>query len=482
MFWGSLILTSLHRLLISGMLNVSFDEGYYFYWSLFPQLSYFDHPPLTSWAMWLSGQFFDDSVWRIRFWPVASGFALAFIGRRLASEMFDLRAGNFSGTMLLLAPVFMSNEFVMTPDTLFVPLWAATVLFTWYAIEDKRNPSPWWYAVGICAGLAGLSKYTMIIFFFGIGLLILYNPRWRKQLLWGGLIGGVISLLICSPVILWNYQHDWISFRFQLSHDSATSKHSLFKNIPFYASGLMLIVTPLLSLYIFRTCAIGAFCNDSRRRFLATFFWAVIIFFGYFSFTTKIQANWPMVAFFTGIIALAGDWSSYKPLFRRLALGLLFATDVVVMIWLLLPAQFPLMLFGKQLDPSRLKEFYQAETVASIVSNNAREIGASAIVAQSHQMFGTLAFYAPETRGILCPTFKNLKRFPWLNAKKCEGNNVLWAGNRELTSEDKKQFSVVHYLGKFNIPIKQNLNRAVYLYSGENYKPISETPIDQLID
>jgi len=68
--------------------------------------------------------------------------------------------------------------------------------------------------VGIFTGLAMISKYTSIFIWIGIiGYILLYDRRWLKvKTLYFALL---ISLVIFSPVIWWNIQHDFISFTFQ---------------------------------------------------------------------------------------------------------------------------------------------------------------------------------------------------------------------------------------------------------------------------
>jgi hypothetical protein len=67
-------------------------------------------------------------------------------------------------------------------------------------------------------GLACLGKYHGFI--LGVGLIgfCLTSARYRPALLspWAWL-GLGLFLLTISPIWIWNFQHDWISFRFQLS-------------------------------------------------------------------------------------------------------------------------------------------------------------------------------------------------------------------------------------------------------------------------
>ena len=79
------------------------------------------------------------------------------------------------------------------------------------------NASPmWWLAAGACGGVACLSKLHGVFLFAGAGLFLLTVPSQRRWLLtpWPYL-GAAIAALMFLPVIVWNAQHDWVSFAFQ---------------------------------------------------------------------------------------------------------------------------------------------------------------------------------------------------------------------------------------------------------------------------
>jgi 4-amino-4-deoxy-L-arabinose transferase-like glycosyltransferase len=67
--------------------------------------------------------------------------------------------------------------------------------------------------IGICAGLAMLSKYHSVFIWFGILLfVVLRNRKWLLD--YSLYLSGVLSLIIFSPVVIWNIQHDFSSFTF----------------------------------------------------------------------------------------------------------------------------------------------------------------------------------------------------------------------------------------------------------------------------
>jgi hypothetical protein len=74
----------------------------------------------------------------------------------------------------------------------------------------------WWLVAGLFAGLALLSKYHGVFLLAGAGLFMVCSPRQRFWLAspWPYL-AAALALAICSPVLIWNAQHDWVSFVFQ---------------------------------------------------------------------------------------------------------------------------------------------------------------------------------------------------------------------------------------------------------------------------
>src|SRR5215472_19087832 len=45
---------TLVRLLFISATDIANGEAYYYVWSRFPSLSYYDHPPLVGWMAWLT--------------------------------------------------------------------------------------------------------------------------------------------------------------------------------------------------------------------------------------------------------------------------------------------------------------------------------------------------------------------------------------------------------------------------------------------
>src|SRR5260370_6286797 len=73
-----------------------------------------------------------------------------------------------------------------------------------------------WAAAGFCIGLAMLSKYSAVLVAGGAGLFALSKPEYRRWFLTPGpYLALAVAVVVFSPVVVWNWQHHWISFGFQ---------------------------------------------------------------------------------------------------------------------------------------------------------------------------------------------------------------------------------------------------------------------------
>ena len=94
------------------------------------------------------------------------------------------------------------------------------------ALHESGNPR-WWLAAGLFAGLALLSKFTAIMLLPAVAAFVLV-PDWRRRWLlspWP-FLAALIAVIVFLPVLIWNAEHDWASFRFQFVRAVATHPFS----------------------------------------------------------------------------------------------------------------------------------------------------------------------------------------------------------------------------------------------------------------
>jgi len=102
----------------------------------------------------------------------------------------------------------------MFPDSPMMACWAGALFFLERVLIGNKRTA--WYGVGICLGLGMLSKYTIALLVPATLIFLLLDHNSRKWLAKPELyVAAIFALLIFSPVVIWNFSHDWASFYFQ---------------------------------------------------------------------------------------------------------------------------------------------------------------------------------------------------------------------------------------------------------------------------
>src|SRR5258707_2394667 len=198
------------------------DEAYYWTWSKESALSFLDHPPMIAWFIRFGTAIFGDSNFGVRFAGVlamlVTQLLLADIVRRVTH---DARAIVFAVLMPEAALYYGLLMAKVSPDIALIPF-AVAMLWALVRLHESGNPR-WWFAAGLFAGLALLSKFTAIMLAPAV-LAFALVPDWRRRWLFSlyPWAAALIALIVFSPVLIWNGQHDWASFRFQFVRAVAT--------------------------------------------------------------------------------------------------------------------------------------------------------------------------------------------------------------------------------------------------------------------
>ena len=88
--------------------------------------------------------------------------------------------------------------------------------------RSSAAPAWAWPLAGLVVGLGILAKYTMVLWLPSVGLFLLTHADLRRLLLRPGFwIMSAVAGLCCLPILVWNLQHDWVTFR----HVSAAWRH-----------------------------------------------------------------------------------------------------------------------------------------------------------------------------------------------------------------------------------------------------------------
>jgi len=283
------------------------DEAYYWVWSQRLQLSYYDHPPLVAWLMWPFTELFGNGVLVVRLQAVLSWLVGAWVGYDLTRRLYgDPRAGALAVLVWSSLPIVQVGFHIATPDS---PL----IIFSWlvyyfaYLAVAERNPL-WWLAVGAAVGLTLLAKYPAVLVLGGLFFTLIFSREGRAELArpWPWL-GAGLALLLFLPVVVWNGQHDWISFAFQLSHGVKEKvSGSVFELFLLFLGGQLLVPMPWSFVAMFWASFRPGGLSAYNHLLLGFGFWTPLVIFGLAGLTTSSGANWPETAYAPGTVLLAG--------------------------------------------------------------------------------------------------------------------------------------------------------------------------------
>jgi len=259
--------------------DLYFDEAYYWVWAQRLDWSYFDHPPLIAWLMALLGA---------RATALLCGLATTLVVFFFAKDVHgEAVAGWRAAALWSAVPVGALAGVFATPDSPLLLFWA---LGLWGLYRQR------WLAAGAACGLALLSKYNAVLLALVFSVQLLRERRIPA----GAWLTLLMGLLVFSPVVFWNVQHDWAGFAFQLGHGLGGGGG--LRSLGEYLAGQLAMGGP-----VFVGLALWWIARGDRAHLLLRAAAAVpLLAFALASFKARGEANWPAVAYVAAAVGLGG--------------------------------------------------------------------------------------------------------------------------------------------------------------------------------
>lgn len=286
------------------------EEAYYWGWSQRLELSYYDHPPLVAWLMWPFTTLLGSPAWVVRLPAVLSWLVGAVLGYQMAQRIYGGSAGALAVLVWSSLPIVQVGFHIVTPDSPLIIFTWLTLWFAWRAVNESQ-PRLWLWT-GVMAGLAMLGKYPGVLVVGGVFFSLLSTQEGRAQLKtpWPWL-AGILSLIVFLPVILWNAQHDWISFAFQLGHGiKVKAQNELSVLLSAFVGGQVLVAMPwTLFAMVLASTSRGKLeprASSYTHALLVWGFFLPMLVFGLAGLTDLSAPNWPETAYVGGTVLLAG--------------------------------------------------------------------------------------------------------------------------------------------------------------------------------
>jgi len=217
---------SLLRLIVAPSFGLGVDEAHYLLYAIHLDFSYVDHPPLVGWMHAPLYYLLGTNEFLVRLPAILLFAFLSFLIYR-----FTLRvSGSPKISLLALLAVnssFMFNalSLMLLPDSILLVL-VLLLIFVMQRITDKAETKYFIY-LGVILGLAGLAKYTSALLVPPLLAYVILKKRYDLVFSRYTIGSAAIVLLLIAPVLYWNVQNDWVSFRFQASHVFGSSSWKL---------------------------------------------------------------------------------------------------------------------------------------------------------------------------------------------------------------------------------------------------------------
>ena len=304
------------RFLAGAFVPLGNDEAYYWDWGRQVHLSYYDHPVFVSILSWLA-QFVGGAWGQLQarlFIPVVHlvvSLNLIVVAARLSSYRLD----KFQKVILVvagqLAPIINLGGFMLMPDAGLL-LWMSSFLVLGsYLFLYPNLCRPYFHSLclGLLGGFAFISKYHGIVMSCtGYLTLVFLCARLRNIKAMSCFVFGF--LLASAPVIVWNLQNEFISFRFQLDHGLGSPQFHLSWGLRTFLAQFILC-TPLVVLGLMRACY-RSWRNDLAVFIIGTSLPLALIIFGASFFKEALPhwllpSIWLMIPLLT-LLPRAGRW------------------------------------------------------------------------------------------------------------------------------------------------------------------------------
>ena len=299
-----IVLTAVVRILLASRQELSFDEAYYWTWSQHLDYWYYDQGPMIAWMIRLFTMF-STSVLAVKLVAITCSSIFVAFGYGLIRELSDGRTGLYWLAIIISTPLFMLGGSISTYDAPMLMFWSAACYFGYRAIHSGH--AGLWLLAGIISALGVISKLPTLALPVGIFLFCVASPEGRRKLAspypW---IAGIIALL---PLILLKRWDDSHGHLFTLHSASLSKRHT---DATFgrwtgdLIAGQLLVLGPTTFLGMAWALVRNRVKVDNGQRlYIAMMSVPLMLVCLILSTKSKLEVNWPIAAYFTGVIPLA---------------------------------------------------------------------------------------------------------------------------------------------------------------------------------
>lgn len=320
------------KLVLAYLFPITSDEAYFYTWSTRLDVHFYDHPPMTGWAVWLFSCL-GGHIFFLRLFSVICGAVVAtgilFITQDICK---DRKKAALASLAFLTAPIHVLFVPISTDTPLFLFAFLSGAAF-FYGVNRRRSGLV--FLSGIFLGLAVLSKYfagLLLLAFIG-SLLTRKNRQPLKHLLL--LVAGAAPFVLLH--LYWNHMNCWTNIMFNVINRNKSISMDASGPFVFLACQVYLS-TPWLLYYLLRNVRHTARMIRQDSNLFAHFYLIPILILFFIS-THNTGLHW-VLAFYPFLFLLTAYLTAgalnkvvvYSSIFSLVHLALIF-------ILLLLPTE-----------------------------------------------------------------------------------------------------------------------------------------------
>ena len=310
-----ILISTIIRCLFAILIELGNDEVYYYTYALQPDCNHFDHPPLTGQLI----RFFTLNLhwintFSMRLGPIVLAAFNTWLIAVILRQILNERAA-FIAAIIYTASIYTSviSGIFILPDVLANTFWLGGLYFMLCSIKESRNSNQNWQllAIGLCIGIAGMSKIHAIVLWPGfLAYCLFLQPQLLKK---GSLyISILITLILLSPIWIWNQEYDFITWKFHsqrvsLFHAGLQPHFFLqaFLGQIFYNNPLLVFLYVSIGIYLFKSGRV--IFNNYKREFCLLLFCGlpIILIATFLSLFKQVLPHWSGSGFFSFMLISA---------------------------------------------------------------------------------------------------------------------------------------------------------------------------------
>lgn len=217
-------ISTIFRFVIACSLELSNTEVYYWTFARHLQWNYFDHPPMVAWLIRLTtlNLLLQNELF-VRLGAIIASAICTWLIFKIGIKIHNERTGWFAA-LLYTTSIYSSiaiGAFIL-PDSPQMIFWLAGF---WILLGISHQPPGnskmilLWSLFGVITGLCIMCKVHGIFLWLGMILYaLIVNRSWFRQP--GIYLSSALTLLIASPIAIWNMQNHFASYLFHSSRIS----------------------------------------------------------------------------------------------------------------------------------------------------------------------------------------------------------------------------------------------------------------------